>query len=476
MDHREIAEFEKAIDKIWTIAQRFGLDPFPVHFEIVPPTIMYEFGAYGLPERFSHWTHGRAYQQIKTLYDYGLSKIYELVINGNPAEAFLLENNPTLENEVVVAHVLGHVDFFKHNAYFQKTDRQMVEGAAIHAERIRQYEFHHGSAEVEKFLDAVLSIQDHVDATARPVAESTPGWKGASVPATAYDDLFYLNGEGRPKPVPTSKKLPPEPDADLLGFIARHARYLEDWQRDIVDLVRSEQLYFVPQMQTKIMNEGWASYWHARIIRELDLSTEDHLEFSRMHAGVLATSRRQINPYYVGMKILEDIEKRWDNPTEEERKRFGRQPGQGKAKLFEVRELESDASFLRGYLTRDLVDELDLYLYRLQGNQWVIVEKDWEKVRDTLVRSVTAYGRPYIVVEDGDYRRNGELYLSHLFEGEDLDTVYAEKTLRYVYQLWGRPVHLDTVVNGKRTVYSYDGGASWSVRKVEEHPTVQHAL
>ena len=476
MDKREIADFEKEIDKIWTIAQRFGLDPFPVHFEIVPPTIMYEFGAYGLPERFSHWTHGRAYQQIKTLYDYGLSKIYELVINGNPAEAFLLENNPVLENEVVVAHVLGHVDFFKHNAYFQKTDRKMVEGASIHAERIRQYEFLHGAEEVEKFLDAVLSIQEHVDATARPIAEPEPARNQASVPETPYDDLFYLNGEGRPKPVPPSHKLPPEPDADLLGFIAKHARYLEDWQRDIVDLVRYEMLYFVPQMQTKIMNEGWASYWHARIIRELDLPTEEHVQFSRMHAGVLAPSRRQINPYYVGMKMLEDIEKRWDNPTEEERERFGRQPGRGRDKLFEVRELESDASFLRGYLTKELVDELDLYLYRLQGNQWVIVEKDWEKVRDTLVRSVTAYGRPYIVVENGDYRRNGELFLSHLFEGEELDTVYAERTLRYVYQLWGRPVHLDTVVNGKPTVYSYDGGANWSVRKAEEHSTVKHAL
>src|SRR5579883_477822 len=310
MDKRELAEFEKAIDKIWTIAQRFGLDPFPVHFEIVPPTIMYEFGAYGLPERFSHWTHGRAYQQIKTLYDYGLSKIYELVINANPAEAFLLENNPVLQNEVVVAHVLGHVDFFKHNAYFQKTDRKMTESAAIHAERIRHYEFLHGSAEVEKFLDAVLSIQDHVDTTAQPPAETR---KKSSVPETPYDDLFYLGGEKRPERPRIPDKLPPEPEADILGFIARHARYLEDWQRDIIDLVRAEQLYFVPQMQTKIMNEGWASYWHARIIRELDLSTEDHLEFSRMHAGVLAPSRRQINPYYVGMKILEDIERRWDN-------------------------------------------------------------------------------------------------------------------------------------------------------------------
>src|SRR3712207_4125317 len=128
---------------------------------MVPASIMYEFGAYGLPGRFSHWTHGRAYHQIKTMYDYGLSKIYELVINSNPAAAFLLENNTVLQNMVVIAHVLGHSDFFKHNAYFAQTNRQMVESARVNAERVRQYEFKHGREAVESLLDSVLCIQEH---------------------------------------------------------------------------------------------------------------------------------------------------------------------------------------------------------------------------------------------------------------------------------------------------------------------------
>src|SRR5215216_5377356 len=127
MDEQNIPALEKAMERIWDLAHEMGLDPFPVHFEMVPATIMYEFGAYGVPGRFSHWTHGRAYQQIKTMYDYGLSKIYELVINANPSHAFLLENNSVLQNKVVAAHVLGHSDFFKNNAYFAHTNRGMLE-------------------------------------------------------------------------------------------------------------------------------------------------------------------------------------------------------------------------------------------------------------------------------------------------------------------------------------------------------------
>ncbi len=457
MTSTDLPALEEATERIWEIATGLGLDPYPVHFELVPATIMHEFGAYGLPGRFAHWTHGRAYQQLKTMYDYGLSKIYELVINSNPAYAFLVDNNSTLQNKVVVAHVLAHVDFFKHNAYFQGTNRQMVEGTGVNADRIRRYEYEHGQHEVEELLDAVLSIQDHVETTSRVKRAPTEDRRRRLSPKeTPYDDLFYLGDEKPEPPPPPSKRVPVEPEADLLQFIAEHARGLEDWQRDVVQIVRNEQRYFRPQMQTKIMNEGWASYWHARIVRELDLPSTEYVEFSRMHAGVLAPPRRQINPYAVGMRVFEDIERRWDAPTDEERAR-GREPGQGLAKLFEVRELESDVSFLRNYLTADLVEELDLYLYRREGDRWVVVEKDWEKVRDSLVQSLTNFGQPYIVVDDGDYDGNGELYLRHCYEGQELDVSYAEQTLRYTYALWGRTVHLETRLEDKPVVLSFDG-------------------
>jgi stage V sporulation protein R len=459
MSTQDVRELEQAIGEIWEIAGRFGLDPYPVHFEMVPATIMYEFGAYGLPGRFSHWTHGRAYQQIKTMYDYGLSKIYELVINTNPAYAFLLENNSVLQNKVVAAHVLAHVDFFKNNRYFEHTNRTMLETVSINAERLRRYEFEHGTQAVETLLDAILSIQEHIDSNPRlrkaPPEKPKPR-RGDGKPQTPFDDLLLL-GEPEAPPPTESRKFPPEPEKDLLLFLADHAPDLEPWQRDVLHIVRAEQHYFLPQMQTKIMNEGWASYWHARIIRELDLGEGGFVEFAKMHSGVLSPSKRNVNPYYVGMKIFEDIERRWDEPTDEEREKLGRQGHEGREKIFEVRELDNDASFLRSYLTKELVDELDLYLYRLEGDQWVIVEKNWEVVRDTILTGMTNFGQPYIVVEDGDYRKGRELYLKHCHEGDDLDLDYADKTLKYVHQLWSRPVHLETIVEGKKTVLSYEG-------------------
>ena len=155
---REIKELERAIERIWEIGQGFGLDPFPTNFEIVPSSVMYEIGSYALPGRYSHWTFGKAYHRMKMMYDFGLSRIYEVVINSNPSYGFLLETNSPLQNMLVVAHVMGHVDFFKNNAYFSTTNRRMVDDAATHARRINEYEFKHGRKVVERFLDAVLSI------------------------------------------------------------------------------------------------------------------------------------------------------------------------------------------------------------------------------------------------------------------------------------------------------------------------------
>jgi stage V sporulation protein R len=457
---------EKAIDQIFQIAERFGLDPFPIHFEIVPPSIMYEFGAYGLPGRFSHWTHGRAYQQTKTMYDYGLSKIYELVINTDPCYAFLMDGNSLVQNKLVAAHVVGHSDFFKTNAYFARTNRKMLEGVSIHADRIRHYEFLHGRLEVEQFLDAVLAIQEHVDpypdlrarsleASARRAAEPPHAPR-----PSAYDDLLSLdNATTEPKPDPNQPlhKIPEEPDKDLLQFIAEHGPDIADWQRDVIEIVRLEMLYFIPQMQTKILNEGWAAYWHLRIMRELELSQAEYVEFAQLHANVIAPSKQSLNPYLVGLKMFEDVERRWDSPTDEERRELGHIPGQGKTKICEIRETESDTSFIRNYLTQSLVDDLDLYIYKLDGDEWKVVEKDFQKIRDMIVTGMSNFGNPYIVVEDGDYRRSRELYLKHTYEDQEIDIDYAERTLRYVFQLWKHPVHLETVLNGKGIVLTYDG-------------------
>jgi stage V sporulation protein R len=467
MDTDDIKALEEAVAPIWEIAQGLGLDPFPVHYELVPASIMYEFGSYGLPGRFSHWSHGKMYNRMKTQYDYGLSKIYELVINTNPSYAFLMDGNSVLQNKLVMAHVLGHCDFFKNNAYFATTNRRMVETASLNAGRIRQYEFEHGLPKVEKFLDAALSIQEHIDPTEarRPEIAHKDRAREKQHAATPvltrtspYEDLFALTGENKPPAIAVPQQdAPAQPEKDLVGYIMHHSHHLEPWQRDILGIVREEMLYFVPQMQTKIANEGWASYWHARIMRELDLTNEEYTDFAAMNAGVLATSRHSINPYYLGVKILEDIERRWDNPTEEETRVWGRVGGEGRKKLFEVRAEENDVSLVRNYLTEQLVEDLDLYLYERQGDQWVIVDKDWHNVRDSMVARMANFGNPTIVVESGDYGHNGELYLRHIHDGQDLDETYAEKTLEYVHTLWGKAVYLETILEDERVLFSYSG-------------------
>ncbi|MDI3257662.1 MAG: SpoVR family protein [Kyrpidia sp.] len=464
MNREEMGRLEQAIEQMMDLARGFGLDFYEMRFEICPADIIYTFGAYGMPTRFSHWSFGKAFHRMKLQYDFGLSRIYELVINSDPCYAFLLDGNSLVQNKLVAAHVLAHCDFFKNNAHFAHTSRFMVESMAASAERIRSYETQHGKDAVEQFLDAALAIQEHIDpsvtARRRPrdwEDQIEKARRPERLPAP-YDDLWELDAPRTSEDTPAlPRRMPPQPEKDLVLFLIEHSRTLEDWQRDILSILREEMIYFWPQIETKIMNEGWATYWHLRIMREMDLSSEEAVEFSRMHAGVVLPSKTSINPYYVGLAIWEDIEKRWNDPSGEQRRRFGVRPGQGRTKMFEVREMETDLSFLRNYLTKELVEELNLYLYQKVGNEWRIVETDWEKVRDSLCAARVNGGFPVILVQDGDYLQNGELYLQHRYEGVELDVKYLEKTLPYVHRLWGRPVHLETVLDGRPILFSYDG-------------------
>ncbi len=476
MTEDDMKQLERAIDEITEIAAGFGLDYYPMRYEICPADIIYTFGAYGMPTRFSHWSFGKTFNRMKMQYDFGLSKIYELVINSNPCYAFLLEGNSLIQNKLIVAHVLAHCDFFKNNARFSRSNRNMVESMSATAERVAGYELEHGAEQVERFIDAVLAIQEHIEPTLlRPYGLDKARYiemrrkqhekdrvSGQGPSKNPYDDLWSLDvtqeeAEKLAQALEQPKRFPPEPEKDIVWFIEEYSTVLEDWQRDIMSMLRDEMLYFWPQIETKIMNEGWASYWHQRIIRELDLTSEETIEFAKLNASVVQPSRHSLNPYYLGLKIFEDIEKRWDNPTQEERERFGRVPGKGREKMFEVREEDADISFLRNYLTKQLVGELDLYVFEKKGPEWKITDKSWENIRDQLVVSRVNGGFPCIVVTDGDYNRTGDLYLSHQYEGVELDLKYVERTLPYVAQLWGKGVHLQTVVEDKPIVFSCDG-------------------
>ncbi|HHT7219539.1 stage V sporulation protein SpoVR [Bacillus sp. RZ2MS9] len=452
-----------AIAEITEIATGFGLDFYPMRYEICPAEIIYTFGAYGMPTRFSHWSFGKQFFRMKLQYDLGLSKIYELVINSDPCYAFLLDTNSLIQNKLIVAHVLAHCDFFKNNIRFSNTKRDMVESMSATAERVKAYEHKYGKEEVETFLDAVLAIQEHIDPSLmRPkLAWSIDDLEEEveKKKVSQYDDLWNLDDRNKKRErsnIHKKKKIPPQPEKDLLLFIEEYSRELEDWQRDILTMMREEMLYFWPQLETKIMNEGWASYWHQRILREMDLTSDEAIEFAKLNAGVVQPSKTSINPYYLGIKMFEDIEERYNNPTEE-MKRRGVKPGSGRDKMFEVREIEWDVSFLRNYLNKDLVMREDMYLFQRQGKEYKVIDKEWENVRDQLVNMRTNGGFPYLVVEDGDYLKNGELYIKHSYEGIELDLKYLEKVLPYLHQLWGRTVHMESIVESKGVVFSYDG-------------------
>ncbi|MGM9949270.1 MAG: SpoVR family protein, partial [Lysinibacillus sp.] len=363
-------ELYRAIDEITEIAKGFGLDFYPMHYEICPADIIYTIGAYGMPTRYTHWSFGKQFHRMKLQYDLGLSQIYELVINSNPCYAFLLDTNSLIQNKLIIAHVLAHCDFFKNNIRFSNTRRDMVESMTATAERIASYELLYGKDEVERFIDAVLAIQEHIDPSILRPKQLMENYdqeleeEEIDMPKTAYDDLWSLDDDGEKEEAPRRRKkmFPPRPEKDLLLFIEQFSRELEEWQRDILTMMREEMLYFWPQLETKIMNEGWASYWHQRILREMDLTAAETIEFAKLNAGVVQPSRTTINPYYLGLKIFEDIEKRYDRPTEE-MGRAGVKPNSGREKIFEVREIESDISFIRNYLKKELAEQEDLYLF-----------------------------------------------------------------------------------------------------------------
>jgi stage V sporulation protein R len=386
-----------------------------------------------------------------------------MVINSNPSIAYLMRDNSLALNILTIAHVYGHNDFFKNNFTFKSTRaKYTIESFKSHANRVRHYveDPSIGLEKVEALLDAAhaLSLQCRRNlAIKKPSAEEERDLKLAET-TPAADPFSKLHRRAEPVE-PDLKKVPLYPDEDLLLFIRDHNPQFSEWQKDLLTIVHEEAQYFVPQIETKIMNEGWASFWHKKILEALDLPQELHLEFIVRHTQVLRPSPGSLNPYHVGMKVWEEIEKRWNNPTPEEIEDFGPRKKGGTEKLFEVREVERDASFLRRYLTEDLMRELNLYEFSSRGNEQVVTrvaDKDnWRQIKDTLIQNVGTGTIPVIKVEDSDYKDNRTLLLKHFHDGRDLQLEYAEKTLRYVGQLWEHDVAMETVIDNTPTYLSF---------------------
>ncbi|MBM4260959.1 MAG: SpoVR family protein [Deltaproteobacteria bacterium] len=446
--------------QIVELVEKFGLDPYPQEFEICDHEETLSYMVYsGMPSHYPHWSYGKSFEKLKTLYDYGLSGLpYEMVINSNPSIAYLMRDNTLALQVLTIAHVYGHNDFFKNNFTFKTTRANYtIETFKAHANRVRHYveDPSIGLERVETILDAAhaLSLQcrRNLAIRKRSEAEQREDKLEESKPSRDAFQSIHRRKEWVP---PDLAKVPPYPEEDILLFIRDHNPQLAEWQKDLLTIVHEQAQYFIPQIETKIMNEGWASFWHKRILDSAGLPQGMQLEFIVRHNQVLSPHPGSLNPYHVGMKVWEDIERRWKDPNSKEEAEFGPKKKSARDKLFEVREVERDSSFLRRYLTEELVRELNLFEYQQRGNDKVVSrvadEENWQRIKDTLIQSVGTGTIPVIAVDDADYNSNRALFLKHAHDGRDLQLEYAEKTLQYLRQLWGREVVLETLINGKK--------------------------
>ncbi|MCL4393777.1 MAG: SpoVR family protein [Chloroflexi bacterium] len=448
--------FEDRVVEIEKLARDLGLNPFDTYYEAIPLDIMHEIAAYGLPTRAQHWSYGKVYNHHRIHGEMGLSKIYEIVLNNDPCFAFLLDANEEIENLLVAAHVFAHSDFFRNNICFDGSNRNMVNEAVDHARRIDEYIDKYGLDRVEHVMDIGFALDRHIDShkglnrkryPERHVIEK-------EVAQAPYADLFGERRLSMTREV-VGEKIPPHPEKDLLWFLANYAP-IEPWEKDILEIIREESYYFYPQFETKILNEGWASFWHAELMSRYDnLSPRETLEFAKLHASVVQPGgRMQINPYYLGYKVLVDIKYRWDAMHA-----AGESKLDGFAKLFEVRATENDISFLSNYLTKELAAKMGLFSYGYvdekdeEEHEIEIKSRDYDEVIRALLAMHYNYGAPKIVITEAD---KGELHLRHE-KGSlgDLDVRYAEKTMGYLFELWKGPVELGATQSDKPVKFVY---------------------
>lgn len=462
-------------------ATELGLDFFEVIYEVLDFDTMNQIASYGgFPIRYPHWKWGMEYEKLSKRDAYGMGRIYEMVINNDPCYAYLQESNSVTDQKLVMAHVYGHSDFFKNNFWFSKTNRKMMDEMANHATRVRRHIERQGLETVERFIDACLAIEHLIDPHSQFVARETDDPEEGSfaplrLPAKDYMDPFINpavelereRAEHAERVAAERRTFPKKPTRDVLLFLMRHAP-LEDWQVDVLGIVRNEAYYFAPQAMTKVMNEGWASYWHSKLMTEHFATAAEIIDYAQQHSGVVYMPPGGFNPYKIGIELFKDIERRWNRgqhgPEWERLDSLGAkeawddESGGGREKIFEVRRIYNDVNFIDEFLTPEFVEKHQMYQFRRdpETGEVKIVSRDFGTVKQTLLYQLTNMGQPFIHVVDGNYLNRGELFLAHQFSGLEVDAARGEEVLRALAAIWGRPVHLQARVNEEMTLTSVD--------------------
>jgi len=444
-DLREIEE------RCRELAGELGFEVPEVIFHLVRPEEVYFAAANGLPARYSSSRWGAQFEDAYGRYRRGQERIYELIFNTKPVHAYLMEGNSLVAQTLVIAHCLGHAYVFEHNGWLGAVDREIMGRVVAAAERIADYMGAFGRDRVEDFLDACHAIAVHQPQAQliRKAPQPEPELR-----ERPFDVLFPEEVQAERERVEAERaalraRFPREPEEDLLAFIERHARGLEEWQRDVISIVRSEQSYFLPQLRTKILNEGVAVLFHQEICQRLFLRADRYWEYEQLNAVVTQPHQGRVNPYNLGINLLREVMRIAAEPGEEERERW---PWAGRDEPLErVRAIigaYDDEALLREFLTPRVCERSRLYAFEhLEQDPRLIriSSREADEIRELLIAQHSTLGIPQVVILDADFRGRGELLLEHRHTGIGLDEEYARGTLTEVARLWGKPVTVRTI-------------------------------
>jgi stage V sporulation protein R len=475
------AELRNRIPSIIKVCKEEGLDPFDLVYDVFPYDEIAEIVAYdGFPVRYPHYKFGEAYEDMARGQEYGFQKVYELVVNSNPCYVYLLENNTLVDQITVVVHALAHSDFFKNNIFFARTNRNMLNEMASHGSRIRRYCRRFGRERVTKFLDCILSISHHIDPKLLwsskkyedlKIHDEIEHIEPKRLRVESDSDYMesFLNPEEfleeqrrKMQKKDENRKWPEKPQRDILGFLMRYAP-LRQWQKDVIGMIREESYYFLPQAMTKIINEGWASYWDSYMLSQKGMAEDEGIVDYAIHKAGTLGGKYSSNPYKLGFLLLQYAEEcynkgrvagtvhpewnmRWEDCKDrQQREEWDLKWNRGRQKLFEIRKNYNDALLILEFMTQDFCDKYEYFRWALNDDgEYVIVTRDAEKIKEELLARIDNRGLPVINLVNANGMNKGHLILEHVWTGKQLNDKMAELTLQRLFRIWKRPIAIRT--------------------------------
>tara|TARA_Y100000034_G_scaffold117749_1_gene157582 strand:+ start:29134 stop:30729 length:1596 start_codon:yes stop_codon:yes gene_type:complete len=487
-------EIQELMPTIVEELDKWGLDYYPPIIEMLEYDQMSEVAAYGgFPVRYPHWKWGMEYDELARGYEFGYSKIYEMVVNTSPyCYIYCLHSNDLIDNVTVIIHALGHSDFFKNNIFFEPTDGNMMNQLADNGARIRKYMARWGKDRVTKFIDHVLRISTLID--------PFKAWDSRKINEVVVRDTREVHHPRRLRVdspymedwINTKEWLEAEkeriskadirsqldifgkPVRDIFGFIKDYADF-KPWQQDIISILYDETMYFSPQGATKMLNEGWASMVDYKLgacegLVALGQKAKDMgiIHYAKHKMGVLGGKYSQ-NPYKLGFELLSDIEERWDKgmfgPEWEEcddikrREDWDKKLGLGKKKIFEVRANYNDYTALLEFFTPEFCEKMEYYETKwFPTGETKIDGREFKAIKSRLLQRYLNRGLPDIRLVDPNHRNNGWLLMQHFWDDRPLYDPYCREAITSLYALWGDTVLLETrTMDGDEIIFVCEG-------------------